>query len=67
MQNDVYEMLDSLLTPLLNHLFQSLSEPVSGTDDELRLTELRREYLNFLLTIINNNLSQVLVSQGRLL
>jgi exportin-T len=62
----MYEMLNELLTPLLQRIFSSLSEPVTGTDDQVQLTDLRREFLNFTLTILNNDLGQVLVSEGML-
>jgi exportin-T len=59
-------MLNELLTPLLQRIFSSLSEPVAGTDDELNLNELKKEFLNFVLVVLNNDLGQVLVSEGRL-
>jgi exportin-T len=62
----MYEMLNELLTPLLQRIFSSLSEPVTGTDDQVQLTDLRREFLNFTLTILNNDLGQVFVSEGML-
>jgi len=54
--------LDTLLTPLLQRIFAGFAEPVTGTDDENQLGELRREYLNFLLVILNNDLGSVFVS-----
>ncbi|KAI9823936.1 MAG: pre-tRNA nuclear export protein [Thelocarpon impressellum] len=61
-KTEIYSILDSLLTPLLQRVFAGLAEPTSGTDDEIQLAELRREYLNFLLIILNNDLGAVLVS-----
>ncbi|KAJ9643491.1 pre-tRNA nuclear export protein [Coniosporium tulheliwenetii] len=55
-------ILDTLLTPLLQRVFTGLAEPVTGTDDEIQLAELRREYLNFLLVILNQDLGSILVS-----
>ncbi|KAA8908637.1 armadillo-type protein [Sphaerosporella brunnea] len=63
-KNVMYEMLNELLTPLLQRIFSALSEPVTGTDDQVQLTELRREFLNFILMILNNDLGQVLVSEA---
>ena len=65
-QNVIYDMLNELLTPLLQRVFVSLSEPVTGTDDNVQLTELRKEFLNFILVILNNDLGQVMVSEGML-
>ncbi len=59
---EIFNILDSLLTPLLQRIFAGLAEPIAGTDDEIQLAELRREYLNFLLVILNNDLGSVLVS-----
>lgn len=63
-KKDIYAVLDSLLTPLLQRIFAGLSEPVTGTDDEVQLNELRREYLTFIQIIINNDLASVLVSDA---
>ncbi|TKA58769.1 Exportin-T [Cryomyces minteri] len=61
-KGEIFVILDSLLTPLLRRVFSGLAEPTTGTDDEIQLAELRREYLNFLLVILNNDLGSVLVS-----
>lgn len=59
---EIYSVLDSLLSPLLQRIFTGLSEPVTGTDDEIQLSELRREYLSFVQVILNNDLGSTLVS-----
>ncbi|KAF2142036.1 uncharacterized protein K452DRAFT_326579 [Aplosporella prunicola CBS 121167] len=59
---EIFAMLDTLLTPLLQRVFAGLAEPTSGTDDEIQLAELRREYLNFLLVILNQDLAGVFIS-----
>ncbi|KAL1647803.1 pre-tRNA nuclear export protein [Diplodia intermedia] len=61
---EIFNMLDSLLTPLLQRVFAGLAEPTTGTDDEIQLAELRREYLNFLLIILNNDLGAVFISNS---
>jgi exportin-T len=61
-KGEIYSVLDILLTPLLERVFGGLSEPVTGTDDEIQLQELRREYLSFIQIILNNELGGVLVS-----
>lgn len=63
-KKDIYNVLDSLLTPLLQRVFTGLAEPISGTDDEIQLAELRREYLTFIQVILNNDLGSVLVSNA---
>ena len=62
-KGEIYNVLNLLLTPLLQRVFGGLSEPINGTDDEIQLQELRREYLAFLLVILNNDLGGVLVSE----
>lgn len=61
-KGEIYNILDLLLTPLLERVFSGLSEPISGTDDEIQLQELRREYVSFIQVILINDLGGVLVS-----
>ncbi|KAF6807097.1 exportin-t protein [Colletotrichum musicola] len=63
-KTEIYNVLNLLLTPLLQRIFAGLSEPVTGTDDEIQLGELRREYLSFLLVILNNDLQSVFISEA---
>ncbi|KAI1773682.1 Xpo1-domain-containing protein [Hypoxylon cercidicola] len=63
-KTEIYEVLNQLLTPLLQRVFGGLVEPISGTDDEIQLAELRREYLTFVGVILNNDLAGVLVSEA---
>ena len=61
-KNEVSDFLDRMFTSLLQRVFSGISAPTSGTDDEIELAELKREYLNFLLITLNNDLGGVLVS-----
>lgn len=61
-KTEISSILDSLLTPLLQRVFSGLSEPTTGTDDEIQLAELKSQYLNFILVILNNDLASVIVS-----
>ncbi|KAI5465474.1 armadillo-type protein [Mariannaea sp. PMI_226] len=63
-KSEIYEVLNMLLTPLLQRIFGGLTEPIAGTDDEIQLAELRREYLSFLQIILNNGLEGVLISEA---
>ncbi|KAH6661404.1 tRNA exportin [Truncatella angustata] len=63
-KTEIYDVLNLLLTPLLQRVFGGLSEPMDGTDDEIQLAELRREYLSFIGVILNNDLGGVLVSEA---
>jgi exportin-T len=59
---EIFDILDQLLSPLLQRVFNGLSQPTTGTDDEIQLKELKQQYLNFILVILNNDLGSVLVS-----
>ncbi|KAI2642579.1 Exportin-T [Xylaria nigripes] len=63
-KTEIFDVLNVLLTPLLRRVFVGLGEPINGTDDEIQLAELRREYLTFLGIILNNDLGGVLVSEA---
>ncbi|GAW11107.1 hypothetical protein ANO14919_004470 [Xylariales sp. No.14919] len=63
-KTEIFDVLNVLLTPLLQRVFGGLGEPINGTDDEIQLAELRREYLTFLGIILNNELGGVLVSEA---
>jgi exportin-T len=61
-KTEIFDILDQLLSPLFSRVFSGLSQTATGTDDEIQLRELTREYLNFVLVILNNDLGAVLVS-----
>lgn len=61
-KSEIFDILNTLLTPFLQRIFSGIAEPTSGTDDEIQLAELKREYLGFLQVILNNDLGSVLVS-----
>ncbi|KAL8705777.1 MAG: hypothetical protein Q9201_001123 [Fulgogasparrea decipioides] len=63
-KTEIYDILNTLLTPLLQRIYTGMAEPATGTDDEIQLAELKREYLCFLMVILNNNLEAVLVSEA---
>ncbi|KAI0481022.1 Xpo1-domain-containing protein [Xylariaceae sp. FL0804] len=63
-KSEIFTVLNMLLTPLLQRVFGGLSEPINGTDDEIQLAELRREYLTFIGIILSNDLGGVLVSEA---
>lgn len=63
---EIAGVLDTLLTPLLQRIFTTLAVVPTGTDDEIQLAELRREYLNLILALLGHGLGSVLVSNGKL-
>ena len=62
-KSEIFDILNPLLTTFLQRVFAGISEPVSGTDDAIQLAELKREYLTFLLNLMNNDLASALVSE----
>ena len=62
-KSEIFDILNTLLTPFLQRVFSGINEPASGTDDEIQLAELKREYLTFLLNLMNNDLASALVSE----
>lgn len=64
-KTEIYGILDTLLTPFLQRVFSGIAEPITGTDDEIQLAELKREYLNFLLAVLNNDLGAVIISESK--
>lgn len=62
---EISGILDTVLTPLLQRIFTALAVTPSGTDDEIQLAELRREYLNFIFVVLGHGLGSVFVSEGK--
>lgn len=65
-KTEIASILDTVTTPVLQRILTALAVTPSGTDDEIQLAELRREYLNFITVVLNQNLGSVLVSNGKL-
>lgn len=61
-KNEVFDFLDALFGDLLQRVWAGISTSATGTDDEVELNELKREYLNFLLVVLGNGLGGILVS-----
>ena len=64
-KGEVYSILDTLLTPFLERVFSCIAVPAAGTDEEIQLAELKREYLNFLLAVLGNDLGSVILSGSK--
>ena len=64
-KGEVYSILDTLLTPFLERVFSCIAVPAAGTDEEIQLAELKREYLNFLLAVLGNDLGSVILSERK--
>jgi exportin-T len=64
-KSEISGILDTVMTPVLQRTFTAQAVTPSGTDDEIQLAELRREYLNFIIVVLNQGLGSVLVSDGK--
>lgn len=64
-KGELFTVLDVVLTPLLRKIFEKLSETPTGTDDEIQLNLLGKEYLNFVLVILTHELGGVFVSASK--
>lgn len=58
------EILDTLLMPVFNRVFYFLKLPITGTDDTVQHSVLRRAYFSLLLSITGANLQQVFYSDS---
>lgn len=59
-------IIDELLLPLVRRVFDFLNTTPSGTDEALLLLDLRKAYLNFILSLFNSNVESVFVSERNL-
>lgn len=50
--------------PVFNRIFYFLKLPITGTDDTVLHSQLRRAYFSLILAIANANLQQVFYSQS---
>ena len=61
-KKEVSSFLDTLFTPLIRHVLVGISTNPSGTDEEVALSELKRDYLGFLLTVLANDTGEIMFS-----
>ncbi|OBZ72293.1 Exportin-T [Grifola frondosa] len=63
LQEDMFDVLDQLIGPLNAHINGILSQPVTGTDDQVTQVDTKRAYLALLNNIISSKLHGVLISE----
>ncbi|RHZ76816.1 hypothetical protein Glove_189g18 [Diversispora epigaea] len=59
----IFDILNELIVPLVNKVFVFFHQPPSGTDDVLLLVNLRKAYLNFILSLLNGGMDAVFISE----
>ncbi|CAG8432820.1 11500_t:CDS:10 [Diversispora eburnea] len=57
----IFDILNELIVPLVNKVFVFFNQPPSGTDDVLLLVNLRKAYLNFILSLLNGGMDAVFI------
>ncbi|CAE6431846.1 unnamed protein product [Rhizoctonia solani] len=63
LQNEIYDVLDELISPLSTHIFELLAKPVEGTDDRLQHNDTKKAYLDFVTHIMNDKMHTVFISE----
>lgn len=62
LQQDLFDVLNELIGPLSAHITGILSQPVSGTDDELSHAEIKKAYLALLNNVVSSKLHGIFIS-----
>lgn len=58
----MFNVLDELVGPLTSHISTTLSQPISGTDDQRAHVETKKAYLALLTSIVAARLQGVFIS-----
>lgn len=65
-QEPMRDVADQLIAPLTNHVTVLLAQPITGTDgtdDKVTRLETKKEFLNFLNSIMTTRLGGIFVSE----
>ncbi|KAI0091175.1 ARM repeat-containing protein [Irpex rosettiformis] len=62
LQGELFEVLDQLIGPLSAHINGILSQPVTGTDDQVTYVDTKRAYLTLLNNIMASKLHGIFTS-----
>ncbi|THH00220.1 hypothetical protein EW026_g2257 [Hermanssonia centrifuga] len=63
LQEELYDVLDQLIGPLSAHINNLLSQPVTGTDDQVTHVDTKKAYLTLLNTIMSSKLHGIFTSE----
>ena len=64
LQEDMLDVLDQLIGPLSTHINGILSQPVTGTDDQVVQVDTKRAYLALLISVISSKLHTIFISDS---
>lgn len=59
----MFEVLDELIGPLNSHIAALMSQPISGTDDQLAHNETKKAYITLLNNVMADRLQDIFISQ----
>ncbi|KIK63100.1 hypothetical protein GYMLUDRAFT_72336 [Collybiopsis luxurians FD-317 M1] len=62
LQDDMFDVLDELVGPLTTHISATLSQPISGSDDQIAHWDTKKAYLALLTSVISAKLQGVFIS-----
>ena len=68
-QKQIIPFLQSVFLPVVTKIFQVLNTPVDERDQDAASDKrlLQRSYFSFIATLVNNNVQEVLINQGKIL
>lgn len=61
----MFDVLDELVGPLTTHISATLSQPISGSDDQRAHVETKKAYLALLTSIVVARLQGVFISSSK--
>ncbi|KAJ3766289.1 armadillo-type protein [Lentinula raphanica] len=62
LQDDMFDVLDELVNPLTTHISTTLSQPISGSDEQRMHVEIKKAYITLLTSIMSAKLQGVFIS-----
>ncbi|KAF9532610.1 KapM protein [Crepidotus variabilis] len=63
LQRDMFDVLDQLIGPLNSHIGTMMSQPISGTDDQLAHVETKKAYVALLNNVMMAKLQGIFISE----
>ncbi|KAJ3999466.1 armadillo-type protein [Lentinula boryana] len=62
LQDDMFNVLDELVGPLTAHISFTLSQPISGSDEQRMHVDIKKAYIALLTSVMNAKLQGVFIS-----
>lgn len=58
----MFDVLDELIGPLTTHISTTLSQPISGSDEQRMHVEIKKAYIGLLTSVMSTKLQGVFIS-----